>query len=519
MKKFEEIKKVEDLAKALNITINKLYYFSNNSNKPNKLYTQFTITKKLGGERTINAPKKELKKALNKLFIILKNRHLNYTKEKKIKDKISFGFKKNNGIIDNAKNHRNKKYVLNVDIKNFFDSFHFGRICGFFMKSKEFKINSKNNDTVKKISILISNLLCYKQCLPQGSPCSPILSNLIFRTIDYEILKLSKKYKLKYTRYADDMTFSTNDNNFLNSYENFISELNECINKNGFKINDKKTQIEFYKSRQRVTGLVVNQKLSVRREFYKNTKSMALNFYRNGYFKINDKIGKLNQLEGRFSFINQIDKFNNIESNKYENKNKDFYYVLNSREKQYKLFLFYKFFYNPSKPIIITEGKTDILYIKAALKKFYEKYPNIIQKNLNGTFSYKVKFLAKENKQFSNYKERLDKNFQQIEIILKDVIENIDDKKLEDIIQYVIDSIEKIKEIFKSKIVANKTSFEKIKLKLNYFWEEIVNKKTSKELNEIWNEIINIYKNIKITNLKKVNKFLYFFKYWFFRGF
>ncbi|HEM0723532.1 TPA: RNA-directed DNA polymerase, partial [Listeria monocytogenes] len=90
-------------------------------------------------------------------------------------------------------------------------------------------------------------------------------------------------------------------------------------------------------SRQLVTGLVVNKKINVDRRYYKETRAMAHRLYKTGEFQIDDKNGTLNQLEGRFSFINQVQRYNNvIDSSKHDFNN------LNAFEKQYQAFLFYK---------------------------------------------------------------------------------------------------------------------------------------------------------------------------------
>ena len=83
-------------------------------------------------------------------------------------------------------------------------------------------------------------MVCYDGKLPQGAPTSPIITNLICNVLDYKLLQLAKKYHLDYTRYADDLTFSTNDKNILKNYEQFYENLNKIIIKNGFEINLKK---------------------------------------------------------------------------------------------------------------------------------------------------------------------------------------------------------------------------------------------------------------------------------------
>lgn len=117
---------------------------------------------------------------------------------------------------------------------------------------------------------------------------------------------------------------------------------------------------------------------------------MAHQLYKHGKFEINGEPGSLNQLEGRFAFINQLTWYNN----KLDGEKHNFHY-LSSREKQYQKFLFYKYFFANPRPLIVTEGKTDITYIKSALKNLYLDYPNLITKNSNGIFEFKISFLKK----------------------------------------------------------------------------------------------------------------------------
>ena len=92
-----------------------------------------------------------------------------------------------------------------------------------------------------EIATILAQLTCYNGHLPQGAPTSPIITNLIMNILDIRILKLCKKYRLTYTRYADDLTFSTNYEKFLEEKDFFIIDLNNLISKFGFKINTKNT--------------------------------------------------------------------------------------------------------------------------------------------------------------------------------------------------------------------------------------------------------------------------------------
>lgn len=314
MTKFNQLQTKDDFAKLLGLKSAKYINYLLYNIKTDNLYTTLTIPKKNGGERVIHAPKKELKFLQKKLADILWECYLE-SLESKSKDKnfkipvLSHAFEKGKSIITNSQMHRNKKYILNIDLKDFFDSFNFGRVRGFFIKDRDFAVSPE-------IATVIAQIACYQGKLPQGAPSSPIITNLITRILDYRIVKIAKKYRFTYSRYADDMTFSTNrelNSNKLRAskeLENFLTELEEVIVSSGFEINPKKTRLSNNMQRQEVTGLVVNKKITVKREYVKNTRAMAFQLYKDGAFEIDKKPGTLNQLTGRFAFIFQIEQYN-----------------------------------------------------------------------------------------------------------------------------------------------------------------------------------------------------------------
>lgn len=387
MSNYDEARK--EVAKLINIELRAITYVLYKKGIEES-YKSFEIPKKAGGTRVIDSPNKQLKRIQRQLGKKIYDIHKNYIDQKRIASNISHGFETGKGIITNARIHKNKKYLLNIDIANFFSSINFGRVQGYFNKSQEFMFS-------KEVSTIISQLVCYEKKLPQGAPTSPIISNLIFNIVDLRILSLAKKYKLSYTRYADDMSFSTNNRAFQTDYIEFIQELKVLLKNSGFDINESKTRLEYYSSRQDVTGLTVNKKINARRKFIKQTRAMVDQLLKTDSFKIDGVIGTEEQLEGRLAFINQLDWYNNdLESENKKNKgNKKYISGLNTREKQYQYFLFYKYFFRPSKPTIVTEGKTDIIHIKAALMKYSDRYPNLITKNDSGKYVFNLYFLNK----------------------------------------------------------------------------------------------------------------------------
>lgn len=385
MGKFSEIKTRNDFADFLGIPRSKLTHILY-VEKPDSYYETFEIPKKSGDTRKICAPSGDLKSLQAKLANALWEHQKSIWASAGAKPNISHAFEKGKSIITNAKVHRNKRFILNIDLECFFDSFHFGRVCGYFEKNKDFLLP-------REVSIIIAQIACYNGRLPQGAPCSPIISNLICQVLDMHLLKIAKKYKLDYTRYADDLTFSTNNHAFLDSYESFIKEITAVILKAGFTVNEKKTRLLYRDSRQEVTGLVVNKKISINRTYIRKTKAMAHQLYTTGAFVIDGVPASIKQLDGRFSFIDQIDLYNN----RLDGARHDAYH-LSGRELQYRAFMFYKNFYAHEMPLIITEGQTDIHYIKAALMNLYAQYPSLIEKDDKGRFVLKIKFFQRSKR-------------------------------------------------------------------------------------------------------------------------
>ncbi|WP_132052101.1 reverse transcriptase domain-containing protein [Pseudocnuella soli] len=230
-----------------------------------KKYVQFTLQKKSGGVRNIYAPNGNLKFIQNKLSYILYKIYKPTFSAK--------GFVLNESIVSNARLHSGKKAILNIDIKDFFESINFGRVYGLF-KSKPFSFNTE-------IAAELANICCFDNKLPQGAPTSPIVTNMICVGLDKNLQSLAKKYNLIYSRYADDITFST-DFKFLPQAIALgklnVVEVGETVKsiliKHGFKINDKKSRIYYHFNRQVVTGLIVNKQVNVSRNYIRNLRGI-----------------------------------------------------------------------------------------------------------------------------------------------------------------------------------------------------------------------------------------------------
>lgn len=384
MKNFSELKTRNDLADFLEISRSRLSYILY-IKKPDSLYQSFKIKKRNGDYRCINAPVDSLKKIQHSLFIKLsevrKNSSFTNTANGTSKFRVSQGFEKGKSFISNADCHKNKRYVITFDISDFFTQFHFGRVCGYFEKNRAFLLPHE-------LAIVMAQLTCYKGYLPQGASTSPIIANMICDIVDYRLLTIAKKYRLNYTRYADDLTFSTNNKAFISVKDMFIEEVTNTLIAAGLPLNNSKTRIMFHDSQQRVTGLVVNVKPHVDRIYYKQTKAMCDRLYKGKDVIINGKFGTRKQVEGRLVFQYQLSSYN---SEITHSNGKKMYGRMIDLQK----FLFYKNFISNDYPVIITEGKTDAIYITAGLMRYYDSYPNLIKMNRNKEAKCLVSFFRR----------------------------------------------------------------------------------------------------------------------------
>lgn len=261
-----------DLAALLEISSIKALYIKLYG-QPLDLYKEIQIPKKDGSSRIIRNPNAYLKQIQRNLLYIL---GLLYDSKF-----CSHGFEKKKNIVTNAKQHVGKKYVLKVDLEDFFPSINFPRVYGVF-RNAPFNFNKHISAWMAHICIYQNNLTGFDIGeLPQGAPTSPMLSNLVCRKLDNQLYSLAKKYNCTYTRYADDITFSTNLNKFpLALYvDNYLGiELENIIKSNNFVVNNQKVKLISYKRCQKVTGIVVNKKTNLKRSYIKNVRTMLHNW-------------------------------------------------------------------------------------------------------------------------------------------------------------------------------------------------------------------------------------------------
>jgi hypothetical protein len=354
---------------------------------PARRYTQFDIPKRSGGKRTISAPNDRLKLLQKRLAKHLALCEAELELKHQVKRSLSHGFKKDCSILTNANVHRNRRFVFNVDVEDFFGSINFGRVRGFFIKNNDFALKPD-------VATVIAQIACHDNKLPQGSPCSPVVSNLIANILDIRMSKLARYHSCSYTRYADDLTFSTSKATFpvgLSESEfghehrwipgrDLTREIKSC----GFTINPKKTRLQYCRSRQNVTGLVVNKVLNAPAEYRRGIRAMVHRLCATGAFDIQrsvldatgnttvvKKAGTLAQLRGMLTFATYVETWPTRDV-------KPASVTLTPSEKLLTEFLFYKEFANPSIPAILMEGKTDAVYIRSALASLAVAFPSLV---------------------------------------------------------------------------------------------------------------------------------------------
>ena len=271
-------------------------------------YTQYKILKRKGGTREIFAPEKYLKHLQKKLNYFLQAYYLC------IKPNHVHGFVinphylgKHCNIVENAKNHVGKKFLLNIDLKDFFPSIPARLIKQVFM-SDVFQFNDQ-------IATALTLLSTYKGILPIGAPTSPVISNFVCAHLDSDLINFCKTHSLAYTRYADDLSFSSNNS----ITDDNILDIINLIKQNNFQINEKKLRLKTGNRKQTVTGITVNNKVNVDRKLLKKIRAMLHDLTTNGiesaaqnHFHLKGKVNEnlkwkfLYRVNGYINFVGQV---------------------------------------------------------------------------------------------------------------------------------------------------------------------------------------------------------------------
>lgn len=252
---------VDHLAYICGISPAQLHLFILNKRKA---YSTFKLPKKRGGFRSIDAPSKNMK--------LIQRWILGNILYKLNAGEYAHGFIPKKSIVTNASVHVGQELVLGIDLKDFFPSIKLSRVIGLF----------RSIGYSEEISHVLGELCTFNWRLPQGAPTSPMISNLIAWRMDIKLSKFCIKRNLNYSRYADDITISGGKN--IPKYKTLIFRK---IEEEGFSINFDKVRLHDSGSSQRVTGLVVNEKVTLGREKKKKLRAIVHNIVKNGHVAAN----------------------------------------------------------------------------------------------------------------------------------------------------------------------------------------------------------------------------------------
>jgi RNA-directed DNA polymerase len=227
----------------------------------------FEKPKRSGGTRVIHAPYWPLLNIQRKLLALLEEL---YRPSPRV-----MGFVKGRGIRQNASMHLGKRLILNIDLENYFPSIHFGRVRGRLLAAPY----SLTND----IATTIAKLCTLDEQLPIGAPTSPILANMVSSSLDGELTRLAREHGCFYSRYADDITISTNRRNFppaivaanpIGGVVELGAALTEAVTVCGFAINTQKSRVLAKTSRQEVCGVTINVRLNTNRRLLREVRAI-----------------------------------------------------------------------------------------------------------------------------------------------------------------------------------------------------------------------------------------------------
>ena len=286
---------VADLAGFLKLSPTQVSYYAYKVAKTSA-YTTFRIPRRNGRERTIEAPTRTLKyiqRILHETLVKVYGPH-----------PAVHGFREGRSIVTNAREHLGSKFLLNIDLEDFFYSITRKRVFG-RLTAAPYYLNPR---VANAIASLTTN--AYSR-LPQGSPTSPVVANIVAAGLDDELAKLSGTLACWYTRYADDISISTTRNQFppgLARYPNargtgqvvLGDALVDLVERHDFKVNESKTRLQSYWTRQSCTGLVVNgPRLTPPRRYIRRLRSLVHHWQRNGWA---DAARVLHEKENRVLF-------------------------------------------------------------------------------------------------------------------------------------------------------------------------------------------------------------------------
>lgn len=256
------------------------------SNRISHHYKTVKIPKKNGKERVLKVPDDKLKMIQKAIAqILLKKEPISV---------YAYAYGDGCSTVNNAKKHVGAENILRIDIKHFFDNITFAMVKNMVFTSDKYSETNR---------ILLTILCINEHTVPQGAPTSPFISNIIMRDFDITVGTWCKEHNICYTRYCDDMTFSGTFDK-----EPVIELVKSELKKLGFFLNESKTTFIHHGQCKNITGIVVNEKLSIPRNYKKEIRKemyycMKYGIYSHMCYKkipyeidqyINTMLGKIN---------------------------------------------------------------------------------------------------------------------------------------------------------------------------------------------------------------------------------
>jgi hypothetical protein len=250
----------QQLAEALGLSVPRLRWLAYHRDAATRVhYRRFVIPKRGGGERAIWAPLPTLKAAQHWI--------LHHVAEKLPVHGAAHGFLPGRSTLTNAAAHSAARVVAKMDLKDFFPSVTLPRVKGIFRKAGYREqvatllalLCTESPREVVELDGQTYYVALGPRCLPQGAPTSPALTNTLCLRLDRRISGLATRLGWRYTRYADDLTFSLPaDHTGKPGLGTLIGQVRRIVEAEGFRINPDKTRVHRRGGRQQVTGLVIN---------------------------------------------------------------------------------------------------------------------------------------------------------------------------------------------------------------------------------------------------------------------